>query len=130
MKLMRDTHIWVRWLSSDDPLDEHIVTMIEHAETLAVSAVSCWEVAYLVKRQRLRLPMALSEWMRAALDGSDVAVIALSADIAVMSANLPDMHRDPADRFIIATALTHGYQLASYDERFKLYDLLKNRLIS
>ena len=71
----------------------------------------------------------LSKWMQAALDGSDVAVIALSAEIAVMSANLPDVHRDPADRFIIATALTCGYQLVSYDERFKQYDLLNDRLI-
>lgn len=103
--------------------------MIEEAESLAVSAVSCWEVAYLVKKQRLRLPMELSEWIRAALSGSDVAVIALDSEIAVMSANLPDVHRDPADRFIIATALVCGYQLVSYDERFQLYALLKDRLI-
>lgn len=129
MKLVLDTHIWVRWVSADDPLDEKIVKVIEEAESIAVSAVSCWEVAYLVKRQRLWLPMALSEWMRAALGGSDVEVIALSEEIAVMSANLPDVHRDPADRFIIATALTYGYQLVSYDERFKLYGLLKECLI-
>ncbi len=129
MKLVLDTHIWVRWVSADDPLDAKIVKMLEEADVLAVSSVSCWEVAYLVKRQRLQLPLSLSQWMRAALDGSDVEVIALGEEIAVMSANLPDVHRDPADRFIIATALTCRYQLVSYDERFKLYDVLKNRLI-
>ena len=67
MNLVLDTHIWVRWLSSNQPLDGKIINLIEEAETLAVSAVSCWEVAYLAKRKRIELPLALPEWMHAAL---------------------------------------------------------------
>ncbi len=37
------------------------------------------------------------------------------------AANLPEHHRDPADRMIIATALHHGIQLASLDGNFPAY---------
>lgn len=130
MNLLLDTHIWLRWLSADQPLDERIVVLIEEAERIAVSAVSCWEVAYLAKKKRIGLPMELSEWLHSALGGSGVEVISLSAGIAVSAAALPDIHRDPADRFIIATALDGGFHLVSLDGLFKEYEVLKDRLVS
>ena len=129
MKLLLDTHIWVRWLSSDQPLPEDLIRQIEEAEQLAVSAISCWEVAYLAKKKRLELPMTVSEWMHAALSGSGVEVINLSPEIAVKSAELPDVHRDPADRFIIATTLECGFHLVSFDECFKKYGCISNLLV-
>jgi len=129
VNLLLDTHIWIRWLSSDQPLPEALVRRIEEADRLAVSSVSCWEVAYLAKKNRIQLPMAVFDWMRAALEGSGVEAIGISAEIAVKSAELPDIHRDPADRFIIATALDHGFQIVSFDEQFKQYDCIEKLLI-
>lgn len=129
MNLILDTHVWVRWLSSDQPLDTRIINLIEDAENLAVSSVSCWEVAYLAKKKRIELPLAISAWMKSALEGSGVEVIDLSSEIAVLSANLPDIHRDPADRFIMATALDCGFHLVSFDKHFQRYDNLKDLLI-
>ena len=129
MRLVLDTHIWLRWLSSDLPLDDKIVQAIEEAEYLAVSSISCWEVAYLVKRQRVKLPCDLSAWMRVALAGSDIEVVEISSEIAVIAANLPEIHRDPADRFIIATALKGNCKLMSLDGRFKDYEVLKGVLV-
>ncbi len=129
MKLLLDTHIWIRWLSSEQPLPEKLVRQIEEADRLAVSAVSCWEVAYLAKKKRIELPLALADWMTAALEGSGVEVINISSNIAVKAAGLPDVHRDPADRFIIATALESSFCLASFDEYFKQYDCIKDVLI-
>jgi PIN domain nuclease of toxin-antitoxin system len=129
VKLLLDTHIWIRWLSSDQPLPGELVEQIGEADQLAVSAVSCWEVAYLAKKKRIELPMRVSEWMCAALRGSGVEVINLSSEIAVKSADLPDIHRDPADRFIIATALVSGFQVASFDERFKQYECICDLLV-
>jgi len=47
-----------------------------------------------------------------------------------MAATLPDIHRDPADRLIIASAILADCQLMSLDERFKAYPMLSSRLIS
>lgn len=129
MRLLLDTHVWIRWIAKGQPLDVSTVKMIEKAEFLAVSAISCWEVAYLVKNGRLVLPNPLDRWMVSALSGSGVGVIDISSEIAVASALLPDVHRDPADRLIIATALRSKCMLATFDASIKQYDALKNCLI-
>lgn len=110
-------------------IEQEITDAIDKAESLAVSVVSCWETAYLVRRQRLVLPLSFDAWLAAALGDSGVEALPLSCRAAVMAAQLPDHHRDPADRFIIATALTEDCHLASLDGRFPLYEELKSRLL-
>lgn len=95
--------------------------MIDSSNQVAVSAISCWEVTYLAKRNRLVLPLPVNEWLQAALDGSGVISLPLTSQIASRAANLADIHRDLADRFIIATALETGATLLTLDGVFKNY---------
>jgi PIN domain nuclease of toxin-antitoxin system len=120
--ILLDTHIWVRWIEPDtDPLPAAISRMIDSSAQVTVSAVSCWEVAYLAKRNRLSLSLPMGEWMQAALDESGVASLPLTAQMASRAANLTDIHRDPADRFIIATALETRAKLLTLDSVFNNY---------
>lgn len=120
--ILLDTHIWVRWIEPDtDPLPTALSRMIDSSAQVAVSAVSCWEVAYLAKRNRLMLPLPVNEWLQAALDESGVISLAITSKMASRAANLADIHRDPADRFIIATALETGAMLLTLDSVFKNY---------
>ena len=128
--ILLDTHIWVRWLLKDtDPLSEKLVKLIDEADEVGVSAVSCWEVAYLHKRNRIELPVTLSEWIAASLEGSGVKCMPLTREIATKAALLPDIHRDPIDQFIIAEAIVEKVQLISLDECFPEYNELKPYLI-
>ena len=120
--ILLDTHIWVRWLEPDtDPLPAAISGLIDNSDQVAISAVSCWEVSYLVKRNRLILPLPMDEWLQAALDESGVTSVSLTATMATRAAALADIHRDPADRFIIATAIETGATLLSFDSVFENY---------
>ena len=120
--ILLDTHIWVRWLEPDtDPLPAAISALIDNSDQVAISAVSCWEVSYLVKRNRLILPLPMDEWLQAALDESGVTSVSLTATMATRAAALADIHRDPADRFIIATAIETGATLLSLDSVFENY---------
>ncbi|MBA3895337.1 MAG: type II toxin-antitoxin system VapC family toxin [Gemmatimonadales bacterium] len=90
-------------------LDPKALTAIEQAaraSTLAVSAISVWELAMLVKRGRLRLTTAVSSWIEASLRPPGVRIIPVGAALALDSIQLPDFdhHKDPADRLIVATA--------------------------
>lgn len=128
--ILLDTHIWIRWLEpSTDPLPSEISTLIDVSERVYVSAVSCWEVAYLAKRNRLTLPIPTEEWLKAALDESGVECLSINAKIATRAATLSDIHRDPADRFIIATAIETGLSLISMDRSFRDYPELSGKLI-
>jgi PIN domain nuclease of toxin-antitoxin system len=128
--IVLDTHIWVRWLDPEaDPLPASLVEKIETAESLAVSAITCWEVAWLHRRDRIALKLPLNAWMDHALQGSEVACLPIERRIAERAALLPEHHRDPADRLIMATALEYNAQLVSLDERFRDYSELAGNLI-
>lgn len=128
--ILLDTHIWVRWIEPDtDPLPVAISRMIDSSDQVTVSAVSCWEVAYLAKRNRIILPLPMDEWLQAALDESGVTSLPLTAKMAARAASLADIHRDPADRFIIATAIETGATLLTLDSVFKNYPELIGLLL-
>ena len=84
----------------------------------------------LLRRGRVRLNLPLNQWIELALRDSGVICLPVEQLIALCAANLPEHHRDPADRLIIATALTTDSTLASLDEAFPKYEELSGRLYS
>jgi len=126
--ILLDTHIWVRWLISDN-MNPALIDTIENSEQVCISSISCWEVVYLAKRGRIQLEISSQKWIDVGLYDSSITCLPIDRQIAVLAANLPDHHRDPADRIIIATAITHGAQLMSFDEQFRKYDELKGHLL-
>lgn len=128
--ILLDTHIWLRWLEpGDSPLPQRLVDIIETTESTAVASVSVWEAAYLAQANRVELAAPWEEWLTMATTRANIEVVALSGAIAARAAHLPLHHRDPADRFIIATALELGASLVSLDARFPLYQDLAGRLV-
>jgi PIN domain nuclease of toxin-antitoxin system len=129
--ILLDTHIWVNWiLLGRDALKPAIASAIEDADRVVISAISCFEVTLLVKGRKLELPIATDEWLREALEQSGVECLPITCLIAQRSVKLTDIHRDPADRIIIATALEYRSQLASYDTAFPSYPELSGYLLT
>jgi len=118
--ILLDTHIWIRWLSAPEGLPAAVLAQIEAADALAISAISCWELGQLVRRQRLTLDRGVSEWIDAAT-AEVVQVMPVDRQIAELASALPEHHRDPADRLIIATAIRERIELLSLDRVFPLY---------
>jgi len=128
--IVLDTHVWVRWVDSYvNPLPASLVEQIESADALAISAVSCWEVAWLHRRGRMTLKLPLEVWIDNALQGSDVVCLPVDRHVALRSAEMPEHHRDPADRLIIATAVEHQAYIESLDQIFPRYAELAGRLL-
>ena len=94
---------------------------------LAVSAISTWEVVLLEKRHRIELPIPMDQWLEEALLGSGVQSVLISSNIAYLAGSLPEHHKDPADRIIIATSIVNDMQLISFDTAFSQYSELKSR---
>ncbi len=129
--ILLDTHILVRWVDPQaKPLPPSLVDYIEQADARAVSAITCWEIAWLVRKDRLQLGTDLNSWLDEALAGSGVRCLPIDRPIATLSANLTLHHRDPADRLIIATACIHDLGLVSLDSQFSDYVELAGRLVS
>lgn len=129
--IVLDTHIWLWWVNLEHhrlPADYR--DMLIAPEPVGVSPASCFEVAWLVRRGRISLPATCGDWFVKALGGSGVECLPLTAEIARRAADLPEHHRDPMDRFIIATAVQHQAKLMSLDRQFAQYPELNGLLLN
>jgi PIN domain nuclease of toxin-antitoxin system len=83
----------------------------------AFSAISLWEIGMLQQKNRLNVipNLTASQW-RECLLAQGLREIPVDSVIAARAGELPDMHGDPADRIIVATAL-EGHLLITSDRR-------------
>lgn len=129
INLVLDTHIWIWWIEQNNQLPARLKILIEDGDTtVAISAVSIYELLCAVARNRLQLDCPPDEWLKKAINNADVMVLPVTPDIATTAARLTNIHGDPLDRLIIATALCHQSQLASLDSNFEKYPELEKIL--
>lgn len=128
--ILLDTHVWLWWINRDEnSLKASWINAIEQNDNVGVSAISCFEVAWLAGHGRISIDIPLGEWFAKALAGSDIILLPLTPEIAERAVVLPEHHSDPQDRIIIATALAHDAHLISTDGKFPLYQELASKLI-
>ena len=119
-----DTHALVQWANREG-LSEALARVLDDAcrgGTLAVSTVCFWEVALLVKRGRLELA-GVGGWKDELLARSGLRLAEPSPDEMIASAFLPDHHRDPFDRLLVAQAQACGLVLVTKDALIRAYDV-------
>lgn len=117
--ILLDTHAAV-WFVRDDPaLGKRSRSLADRAlsdDRLAVSAISFWELAMLIAKGRLQSLFSAAH-QRAAILAAGMRELPLTGDIALLAVELDDLHADPADRFIAATALAYDAMLITADDR-------------
>jgi len=120
-RFLLDTHIWV-WLQEEDrtKLKRSAIAEAEEwndQQRLHISAISVWEIAQLASTKRISLSLSIDAWMQNALDDPALALLPLSTQVLMEATRLPGtIHKDPADRMIVATARHHGLTLLTRDD--------------
>ena len=119
MYLLLDTHILLWWLNDDPLLPPRAATLIaDRRNEILVSPMSLWEIA--IKSQLGRLEADVNEVRTAALQ-SGFRPLPFSLDHAAAIARLPQHHRDPFDRGLVAQALLEPAHLLTHDESLAAY---------
>jgi len=115
LKLLLDTHVWL-WALHDPSRLSHRVRAVlrDPANEVWLSPVSTWEALLLNAKGRIRLPANLSEWLTAAT--APLREAPLSHEIVLIAQQLPLPQRDPADRFLAATAQILDLTLVTADD--------------
>ena len=116
--ILLDTHVLLWHRQGDRRLGPRTIYLLETAlqeGNAAVSAMSFWEVAMRVQKAQLGFRLDPNAW-REMLLRQGVTEIPIDGATAVRAGLLDDMHGDPADRLIVATALA-GHQLVTADQR-------------
>jgi len=113
-----DTHIWFWYVHGSDRLAPTIrAELAEATGALWLSPVSVWELGLLHLRGRVRLDPGPRGWVTDALRALPLSEAPVTTEVAQRSNELDLDHRDPADRFLAATALVYGLTLVTMDER-------------
>ncbi len=115
--ILLDTQVLLWLLSNERRLGSQARRAIDQAwvaEEAAVSSISFWEVAMLQSKGRMTLLRDAELWRQSVLDAGLIE-IAPHGRIATRAGLLANMHGDPADRIIVATAL-EGHRLVTADQ--------------
>ena len=114
--ILLDTHLWFWFINQElERCPRTWQDAFETTQCLAVSVVSCIEVALAQKKGRLILPCPLREWIDEALEPSGITLLPLNIAACVKATELSDIHRDPFDRLIMATVIEEDATLATLD---------------
>lgn len=118
MIVLVDAHALLWWAYDDPKLAEQARrTIADPANAVLVSAATIWEIEVKRVAGRLQAPDRILDEVEA--NGFDV--IPLTGADAVAAASLPEHHRDPFDRLLIAQALRLGAIVVSRDRAFEAY---------
>lgn len=108
MKLLLDTHAWIWAVTEPRRLGRQAAGALrDPAHEVLVSAVSFWELAVLVRKDRVRIPGAsVGAWAWRACEELGAVPVGLDPETALRAEALDGYERgDPADRLILATAI-------------------------
>lgn len=124
--LILDTHVWFWFAETNRRLDRSsalaVIRSALEENRLAVSVISVWELAMLESKGRLSLRPNGPQWIDEALALPELQLLPLTPRIAVESTRLPgDLHGDPADRMIVASARVLAGTIVTADGKIIAY---------
>lgn len=124
MRLLLDTHVWVWRLLEPDRISEAAEHAISGAQSeLHLSPITTWETLVLARKGRLELRPSPGEWVQDALRRTVLAAAPFTHEIAIRAERLDGFtSADPADRFLVATALERGLTLVTADRAMRDYE--------
>lgn len=120
MRILLDTHVYLWVLEDDARLPDALREMVlDSANLVLVSAVCVWEAS--IKQALGRLEVGPEVDLAGDIGASGFTELPVTARHAQRTADLPDLHRDPFDRLLLAQAMEEGCHLATVDERIRAY---------
>jgi PIN domain nuclease of toxin-antitoxin system len=128
--ILLDTHVLIWYVGQPKLISSKAKQLIESSvkkKQILVSSISIWEICLLVQKDRLKLSMDLESFISRVESLPFLKFVPVDNAIATKSVLLPPpLHADPADRIIIATALTEGATLVTADKQILKYPHVKS----
>lgn len=119
MRILLDSHVALWWLDDHSSLGVGCRRQIERADEAFFSVVTPWELGIKQALGKLTMPNGLVD----ALRSGGFIPLHISADHAEHAPTLPNHHRDPFDRMLVAQAQLEALALATADKVFGAYDV-------
>ena len=120
-RLLLDTHVWLWWQCDDRRLGSATRHAIAEADEVRFSAVSVWEIS--IKRSLGRLTLPRGADIEAELQRDGFLPLAIEIAHARALEALPNIHRDPFDRMLVAQAIVESLTFATADDALARYGI-------
>lgn len=118
--ILLDTHAWLWSLLAPRNLSVPASEAILGAGVILIGTVTCWEIATLARRGRISLPKDAWTWTAEALARERIEVVPVTVEIALRAGERGDeVHGDPIDRILIATAIQMRCPLVTRDAKIR-----------
>ena len=122
MRVLLDTHAFLWWVMDNDRLSNRVREIIlDRNNQVFFSAASAWELAIKVGTGKLTLPEPIEIYIPTRLANNGFEALAIEVRHTLQVASLPDYHRDPFDRILIAQCLVDNLTIASCDAQIIRY---------
>lgn len=126
MRLLIDTHA-IFW-SLEDPSrvgTTAMTAMADPANDRLLSAATIWELAIKFGQGKIMLSLPYRQWMEKAITDLKLDLLPITVEYAGRQATLPQHHKDPFDRLLIAQALIESIPIVSVDAAFDPYGVTR-----
>jgi PIN domain nuclease of toxin-antitoxin system len=113
-----DTHVFIWLFSRSAMLTSKAANAVAEAGKLIIPSIVLWETAMLASRDRITVPHPWPDWLKQACGQPRFQIQSITPEIAALSVTL-EMHRDPADRLVVATAKALDRPLITADQKIQ-----------
>jgi PIN domain nuclease of toxin-antitoxin system len=120
MNVLLDTHTLLWALTDESKLSERVRKLLPGASTW-LSVASLWEILIKAQIGKMPLPRPIGPFVMSKLSLNGVRILQVTADHVLRVESLPDYHRDPFDRMLIAQSLEEKLPLVTADRVFARY---------
>lgn len=122
MKLLLDTHTFIWWSSDPIQLSSRVVSLCQdRTNVVLLSVTSIWEMQIKHQLGRLSIGLPLRRLIEDQQQANGIEILPIMLAHVLELENLPDSHKDPFDRMLIAQASVEGAVLLSKDGIFNSY---------
>ncbi len=122
MRLLLDTHTFIWWASNDPSLSATVKLAIgDRNNEIFLSSVSTWEMAIKIALGKLAIAQPLSSLVLSHIALYQFQPLAITYDHTYQVQGLPQHHKDPFDRLLIAQAMVENMVLLTCDTSFAPY---------
>jgi PIN domain nuclease of toxin-antitoxin system len=122
VRLLLDTHAFLWWIADDQRLSPRAAALIgDGSNEVIVSAASAWEIVVKSRLGRVEVPTPLDRFLTAQLEANAFIPLPIQMRHALGLEALPDLHRDPFDRILVAQAVAEDLTLVSRDRVLSAY---------
>ena len=118
MRYLLDTHIWL-WMLREPHKLSSLVHQALHdpGNERYLSPISIWEVTVLLEKKRIAMHEDFAVWFARTSEDVELIEAALNWEIAHNMRYILPNHKDPADRFLVATAVAYDLTLVTADQK-------------